>query len=145
MTCTLRPAFASWNFSCTVLFAKAEVANAIVALILGTEVALVSWSIGKHVALWFETQFPEQKDTGEEAEVEFVLASHALLALAPLFMIGTVAAFAVAATVDSNGTHAEFWWATILAPVGMLKICRYFLCKIRHSACVQPIEESLLS
>jgi len=111
--------FASWHLSVTDLFLMGQVASGLVALVIGTQTAIVSWVMGSQLAAFVEYRFPERVAEDDE-EIGPFLKSHHLaftgFPLVSLLFIGV----SILIWQDDSRNRDEIWIATLLAPVGAL-------------------------
>eukprot|EP00189_Rhodosorus_marinus_P007347 CAMPEP_0184753234 /NCGR_PEP_ID=MMETSP0315-20130426/43997_1 /TAXON_ID=101924 /ORGANISM="Rhodosorus marinus, Strain UTEX LB 2760" /LENGTH=314 /DNA_ID=CAMNT_0027232603 /DNA_START=163 /DNA_END=1108 /DNA_ORIENTATION=+ len=112
-------AFESWHLSVTDLFLMGQVASGLVALVIGTQTAIVSWVMGSQLAAFVEYRFPERVAEDDE-EIGPFLKSHHLaftgFPLVSLLFIGV----SILIWQDDSRNRDEIWIATLLAPVGAL-------------------------
>uniref|UniRef100_A0A7S2ZPV8 Fluoride ion transporter CrcB n=2 Tax=Rhodosorus marinus TaxID=101924 RepID=A0A7S2ZPV8_9RHOD len=111
--------FASWNLSVADLFIMGQVASGFVALVIGTQTALVSWVMGSQLAAVVEYWFPERVPEDDEEIVPFLKSHHLAYIGLPLLGILFIG-FSILVWQDDGRNRDEVWIATLLAPVGAL-------------------------
>ncbi|KAJ8908074.1 hypothetical protein NDN08_008169 [Rhodosorus marinus] len=111
--------FASWNLSVTDLFIMGQVASGLVALVIGTQSAIVSWVMGSQLAAFVEYRFPERVQEDDEEIGPFLKSQHLAYVGFPLLALLFIG-FSILVWQDDSRNRDEIWIATLLAPVGAL-------------------------